>query len=786
MKKYRFMFSGTFKTLVCAWLLFIGLISGINKLSAQNDVMMQAFYWDLPVDKVAKDGNWWDTLSNQSTELKNAGITGIWIPCPAKGNWGIEDMGYGVYDHYDLGNYNQKGSIETRFGSRQELENMISVMHQSPKIDVYADVILNHMYGGTEDIEPNPAVKTYVFGEAHNGLHVAYPTNEIIWTIPDASPGDYYIQIKGYNLDWSASATERGYDVNINWTGASPTENGDWENEPNNGGGQYNTFPGSGYTVRAHADYNGDIDEYKINLSSAHDIVIKLNPKRENFSPWEWVDADATNGFYPVAIWYNSNNLASSSLEAHTYTGINYITHTGAGEPNYSWNYSHFHPVDANDWLGGLGTDEIITNTKIFGNDLNTFDPVVQGRLNDWGYWLADELDFDGFRLDFVRGFQESFVAGWINNLPLIVGNQRFIVGEYWGADYRIKNWVEALSSLGANANGFDFPLKYTLKDMCNGNQSAFNMASLNHAGMVRNNSGNELPGTSVVTFVDNHDTGKEYWNWVEKDYNMAYAYILSHEGRPCIFYPHYYGITQYDHHDPSHSVTAPAGLKEDINKLIFARKTYMGGTLAVLSETGNPYPSGDTWHVYIARRQGNGTKGGVVIVLNNHDSQTKGLWVDVTPSGFENWAGQLLVNAFNPAQTTQVYADGRAWFEAPSRGYSLWVKQSDYVPYALQGAKSFDEEKEFSTITVDIDIQLIPNPATDFTTVTYTLPEESDIKITLYDNTGRLISTIDKGLKNEGINKATINTNSLAPGLYYVNFNTATKTIYKRLLVTD
>lgn len=758
----------------------------LQDLSAQNDAMMQVFYWDLPVNKTAKDGNWWDILKSQSGELKSAGITGIWIPCPAKGNWGIEDMGYGVYDHYDLGNYNQKGSVETRFGSRTELESMISKMHESPKIEVYADVILNHVYGGDENLEPNPAVKAYVFGEAHNGANVAYPTNEIKWVIPNAAAGDYYIQIKGYNLNWSASQTERGYDVNINWTGSGWTDNDHWESEPNNGSGNFNVFPGSGHTVRAHANYDGDIDEYKITLTSSHDIVIKLIPKKEESSPWKWVDANGTNGYYPVAVYYNTTNIASASLEAHTYTGLNYVTHTGTGEPNYSWNYSHFHPADQNDWLGDLGSDEIITNTKMYGNDFNTFDAVVQDRLNGWGYWLADQVDFDGFRLDFVRGFQEDFVANWIKNLPLINGKQRFIVGEYWGADYRIKNWVNALASQGANSTAFDFPLKFTLKDMCNGNQSSFNMAWLNHAGMVRNSGGNSLPGTSIVTFVDNHDTGKEHDKWVFKDFKMAYAYMITHEGRPCVFYPHYYGITQYDNHDPSQSVTAPASLKEDINKLIFVRKTYLDGTLTVLSETGNPYPSGDTYHVYAARRQGNATKAGAIIVINNHDADSKGLWLDTSPSGYEDLSGQLLVNAFDPTQTTQVYSDGRAWVYAPSRGYSVWIKQSDYIAYNSTATKSVEIAEPLMEKASFLNVKVSPNPSVSLATVSYELSNQASVEIKVIDQSGRILSQSTQNKQNAGRYSYPIEVSDFSPGFYYLQVSSGHEIKNKQLIVIN
>jgi len=76
-------------------LILLFLSSNLNKLFSQNDVMMQAFYWNLPVDTTNKNGTWWDTLSAKASALSTAGFTGLWVPPPSKGNWGISDMGYG-------------------------------------------------------------------------------------------------------------------------------------------------------------------------------------------------------------------------------------------------------------------------------------------------------------------------------------------------------------------------------------------------------------------------------------------------------------------------------------------------------------------------------------------------------------------------------------------------------------------------------------------------------------------------------------------------------------------
>ncbi|MGL1889352.1 MAG: DUF1939 domain-containing protein [Reichenbachiella sp.] len=759
-------------------------------VSAQNDVMMQAFYWNLPVDEINLNGTWWDNLASKSTDMKNAGFTGLWLPAPSKGNWGIVDMGYGVYDHYDLGNYNQKGSIETRFGSRSELESMIATMHNTAggqsSIDVYADIILNHVYSDDNNEEVNPAVKDYMFAQAYtNGSqHIPYPANEIKWTIPNAGTGDYYIKIKGFEMDWS-TFDSRGYEVTIDWTGGGDNSTYILESEPNNGGGSTDNFPGTGQIVRGFIDYASDIDEYKVSVTSSHDIVIKLKAI-DNTNGWNW--GNQNNGLYPAEVWYNGSNLATSTLEARTNTHITYPTHTGIGEANYDWNYSHFHPVDGNDWLGDWGSDEIIPNTKGFGNDFNTYSTIVQDRFQDWGAWMSDEIGFDGYRLDFVRGFQADYAADWVNSLPLLNGSQRFIVGEYWGPDNRINDWVNDLASDGADADGFDFPLKSSLTGMCNGDQGSNDMRWLNNAGMVRNADGHALPGTSVVTWLDNHDTGKEHDKWVTQDWKMGYAYILTHEGRPCVFYPHYYGVTLVDNHDATNTVTAPASLQDDIDKLMFARATYLGGSLTVLSDIGNPYPAADAHDVYVARRQGNGTKDGGIIVINDSNG-TKGLWVDMTPSGYSNWANTTLKNAFTGATST-VYSDGRAWVEAPARGYAVYVLSTDYVTYTAPSKSARIVSNEMDSETLDDLSELTskpyPNPTSGFTTIHTELNEGGTLSLNIYDINGKIIKMVaNQKTYPAGNHDFEFDLSGVKPGLYFSNLMVNGRQNINKIIVT-
>ncbi len=114
----------------------------------ENGTMMQYFEWYLPAD-----GNLWNQLSEHAKELKAAGIDAVWLPPAYKGAAGINSVGYDVYDMYDLGEFNQKGSISTKYGTRAQYLKACRTLEKNG-VDVYADVVLNHMMGAdaTENV----------------------------------------------------------------------------------------------------------------------------------------------------------------------------------------------------------------------------------------------------------------------------------------------------------------------------------------------------------------------------------------------------------------------------------------------------------------------------------------------------------------------------------------------------------------------------------------------------------------------------------------------------------
>ena len=112
-----------------------------------NDTMMQYFEWYLPSDSTL-----WDKLTKEAKHLENIGITHLWLPPAYKGTSGKADVGYGVYDLYDLGEFDQKGSIPTKYGTKDEYINTIKVLREN-NIKVLADIVLNHKMGADETEE---------------------------------------------------------------------------------------------------------------------------------------------------------------------------------------------------------------------------------------------------------------------------------------------------------------------------------------------------------------------------------------------------------------------------------------------------------------------------------------------------------------------------------------------------------------------------------------------------------------------------------------------------------
>lgn len=143
------------------------LVSLFISASASAGVMMQGFYWNVP-------NGWYRTMASKAAGLRDMGggygIDRIWFPPPSKAESGSNSMGYDPHDYYDLGSYDQDGSVATRFGTQSDLKAALSAF-KSARIETMADVVLNHRSGGKSEANPNTGGSTWTdFSNTASGM----------------------------------------------------------------------------------------------------------------------------------------------------------------------------------------------------------------------------------------------------------------------------------------------------------------------------------------------------------------------------------------------------------------------------------------------------------------------------------------------------------------------------------------------------------------------------------------------------------------------------------------
>lgn len=281
--------------------------------------------------------------------------------------------------------------------------------------------------------------------------------------------------------------------------------------------------------------------------------------------------------------------------------------------------------------------------------DLCHRNPDVYTAFLEYARWLLEDINVDGFRYDFVKGYGAWMVRA-IQEMRSLKGDDEFNpfgVGECWDSDRNIYDWLAEVNTWNDNPiNAFDFPLRYRLKDLCM--DPKFSLKTLTERGTLLTDGFAD----TAVTFVENHDVVRG--DAIINDKMLAYSYILTHEGYPCVFWQDYFNWN-----------LALEGTPNGISALIKAHEKYAGGSTTVLHADDN---------LYIIQRGGWGEQAGLIYVLNTAASWN-GTWVKT------QWKNQKLSpvawwsntdTAMPESKQTNVY--GWADFWAPPRGYTVYV----------------------------------------------------------------------------------------------------------------
>ena len=336
-----------------------------------------------------------------------------------------------------------------------------------------------------------------------------------------------------------------------------------------------------------------------------------------------------------------NHNSGADAQEVNPITGQPRWTAFNPKSGKFIRNWECFHPNKYESW------DEMT-----FGDmpDLSHRNPYVFNELIQLARWLVEEIGFDGFRYDFVKGFGAATIQA-MQEFRYMRNGAYFApygVAEYWDSATNTLRWVEAANFSNSNpVDAFDFPLREMLKALCD--QYGFSLKNLMSWETILQ----KQPQTTV-TFVENHDLRDE-GRPIVNDKLLAYSYILTHEGYPCVFWHDYYNLNLALNDTPN-----------GIAALVTAHERYAGGAAEVLHVDDD---------LYILQRTGFGDKPGLIYVLNNRGDNWNGRTVTTKffNASFHPVAWWSKTDLSRPINQP-VDRDGRGQFYAPPRGYAVYA----------------------------------------------------------------------------------------------------------------
>lgn len=101
----------------------------------------------------------WKDLAEKMPEIVEAGYDALWLPPPTKAS-SVFSVGYDLWDPFDLGQKDQRGTVRTRYGTQADLNFLIETAHRFG-VRVYFDNIMNHRAFDVPGFNENTPIDIY-------------------------------------------------------------------------------------------------------------------------------------------------------------------------------------------------------------------------------------------------------------------------------------------------------------------------------------------------------------------------------------------------------------------------------------------------------------------------------------------------------------------------------------------------------------------------------------------------------------------------------------------------
>jgi len=779
-------------------------VGNYNDGATLNTTATQGVPCPLDSNSFPNTNTWfYDRLAQQANTIASSGFTAIWLPAMAKGalgysgtankmvyhSGGIYDAGYGVFDHYDLGDKQQKGHYQTRYGSRTQLTRCIAMLRANG-LDAYEDFVTNQV-----SILSNvtPVAPTYLWYQYKNAFDSvgggrfpkytpdfhnppggnpgapggAQDPDVPVTTYPDGSPTG---QTEGYfGPDFAHITGEQ----NINgspgvWCATQLNLWGDWLSKATGIQG-YRLDDASGISwdfLKSFVNYGAMKGKFSVTELAGSPYGVS------QLKTWMQTSMGQSDNNFTMFDQILQGALSALCQTDKFYIPVfqsKYMSYGATNEMNPAAGSQNQGPLDIYRSLLVTDTAQVVTVVNEVDSESGSNPVLPKQCLIGYAYVLTV-----GFGIPCIPYRDWSTDVGCYGSTMIDSNNLNYHLNKLiWCHNFICSG---GMTNEHGTTNGWVYSFQKT------GGRQAMVLLNSNQDADVPVTVPTSIPNGTVLTDYTDHNITATVANG-----NLVVTVPANKNGR-------------------GYLVMAPPGITGTfaVNKNSVTQEWDADADLSIPPASNNMQEVCRIWV------DGGQPITSTLLTYNMKNwSKSTNLYVEIDKSSLDNKTNTAVASrTFSSTQQNQLLNYNTLANAAPGY-YSVWVKgnnlpvnsgyewfnlQNTYTASQTAPAAFADTVAVLKYATKPPPVQqdtltygeIYPNPAHDTITATYELPQASSITIKIIAIDGRVVLQQNEGKQAAGVNTKGINISGLAPGVYILRVQNGNKAVINKKFIKE
>jgi hypothetical protein len=112
------------------------------------------------------------------------------------------------------------------------------------------------------------------------------------------------------------------------------------------------------------------------------------------------------------------------------------------------------------------------------------------------------------------------------------------------------------------------------------------------------------------------------------------------------------------------------------------------------------------------------------------------------------------------------------------------FVRISPWLTDTLSGDTNIAVHEPATFAPKDVELEVSPNPFNSTALISYSVPRAGEVKVSIFDITGRLVCVLEDRMEEAGEHRVTWNAEGMASGIYFAKLQTAGQSVTRKMVL--